>query len=270
VTLFLILLTTSLISLITIISAALLGWKVRHTHYLVPALVALAAGTMLSNSMLHLIPEALHTLEAETVMSITLMSFVGFFLLEKIFHWRHCHEIECEEHQYGRLSLIGDSMHNFIDGLMIAAAFIVSPWLGFTTALAIALHEFPQEMGDFGVLILSGFGVRRAIISNFAASLTVIIGGLTGYLFSLELANLIPYLLPITAGNFLYLSASDLIPEMRDAHHSRFRSILVFLLFFAGIFLIPLVGRLMPEHSHAEDVSGSCQIELTEVCETEL
>lgn len=248
-TLVLILLSTGFISLIAVLSALLLAWKVKQITSFIPALVALAAGTLLSSAFLHLLPEALHLLPAETAFAITLVSFIGFFLLEKIFHWRHCHDIDCAEHQFGYINLIGDAIHNFVDGLVIAAAFIVDPWLGLMTAFALALHEIPQEMGDFGVLLLSGFSTRKALIANFSVALSVILGGLAGFIFHNEFQSITPYLLPIAAGNFLYLSASDLIPEMRDDHH-RSRSMVVFLLFLIGVCLIPVADYIMPAHSH--------------------
>jgi len=242
-----ILLASTSMSLIALLSALALSWRVRFTNRVLPLLVALAAGTMLSAAFLHLLPESFEHLPPQTALTVTLISFVAFFLLEKIFHWRHCHEIECADHQFAYINLIGDALHNFVDGMVIAAAFIVDPWLGLTTTLALALHEIPQEMGDFGVLLLSGFTPKKAVWSNLFVSLTSLVGALAGYLFHLELATSTIYLLPIAAGNFLYLAASDLIPEIRNDHH-RSRSVVVFLMFLVGICLIPLLGYYLPEH----------------------
>lgn len=246
---------TTVVALIALLSAALLAWKVHLVERFVPGLVGLAAGTMLASSFLHILPEAIEALPAHTVFTLTLISFIGFFLFEKLFHWQHCHEMDCDEHQFGYINLLGDALHNFLDGLVIAAAFLVDPWLGVTTTLAIALHEIPQEIGDFGVLLLSGFALKKAILSNFFVALTVVLGGLIGYFFGHQLTVVSLYLLPIAAGNFLYLSASDLVPEMRDDRH-RGRSIFVFLLFLVGVCLVPLAGSLAPEHEHPHSESS--------------
>jgi len=162
---------------------------------------------------------------------------VLFYLIEKIFHWRHCHQDHCDVHTFGYVNLIGDSIHNFIDGLIIAATFLVDVRLGITTSLAIALHEIPQEIGDFGVLLYAGFERMKALVLNFLVALTVVAGGIVGYFLSFRLEGLLVYLLPLAAGGFLYISTSDLIPEIRKETNLK-KSLLSFTFFIIGILIM--------------------------------
>ncbi|MFH1462428.1 MAG: ZIP family metal transporter [bacterium] len=202
-------------------------------------LVALSAGTLMGGAFLHLLPEASENLEASSLFSIVLFSFIIFYFIEKTLHWRHCHKGHCDVHTFGSINLIGDSIHNFIDGLIIAAAFMVDIRLGITTTFAIALHEIPQEIGDFGVLLYAGFQKGRAIILNLLVSLTVVIGGIVGYFLSFFAEELIVYLLPLAAGGFLYISTSDLIPEIRKEANLK-KSLISFVFFLAGIAIMYL------------------------------
>ncbi|MFH1101463.1 MAG: ZIP family metal transporter, partial [Methanobacteriota archaeon] len=138
-----------------------------------------------------------------------------FFLIEKVLHWRHCHKGECDVHTFHYMNLVGDSIHNFIDGLIMAASFVVSIPLGITTTIAIATHEIPQEIGDFGVLLYGGFSKKRAIILNFVIALTAVLGGIVGYFVSNLIENIVLFILPFAAGGFIYIAATDLVPEIR-------------------------------------------------------
>jgi zinc and cadmium transporter len=178
-------------------------------------LVSFSAGAMMGGAFLHLLPEAVETLAPDLALTAALLSFMGFFLVEKLLHWRHCHQGHCPTHTFGYLNLIGDSIHNFIDGLIIAAAFLTDIRLGLVTAAAVALHEIPQEIGDFGVLLYSGFSKNRALTANFLVALTVVLGGVAGYWSSFWLEDLVAWLLPVAAGGFIYIAASDLMPEIR-------------------------------------------------------
>lgn len=203
-------------------------------------LVAFSAGAMMGGAFLHLLPEAVAVLPAETVFMVVLLAFGLFFLVEKLFHWRHCHKGECLEHSFGGLNLLGDSLHNFIDGLIIAGAFLTDVRLGWVTALAVALHEIPQEIGDFGVLLYSGYSRKRALFANFAVALTVVLGGLAGYFLGGSAAIFVPYLLPVAAGGFIYIAASDLLPEIRKETRLK-KSMLLFAVFLAGLGLMNLI-----------------------------
>jgi len=203
-------------------------------------LVSLSAGALMGGAFLHLLPEAADKLESELLFGIFLASFVFFFLLEKTIHWRHCHKADCKIHSFGYINLAGDSVHNFIDGLVIASTFMVNPALGISTTLAVAIHEIPQEIGDFGVLVYSGFKKKAALLINYVVALTVVVGGIAGYFFFSYLQSALPYLLPFAAGGFVYIAASDLMPEIRKEADFK-KSIISFLVFIAGILLMYLV-----------------------------
>src|SRR4030042_3621903 len=160
--------------------------------------------------------------------------------MEKLLFWRHCHKGDCHHHTFGYMNLVGDSIHNFIDGLVIASTFLVDFNLGIATTMAIALHEIPQEIGDFGVLIHAGFHYKKALIINYIVALTVVLGGIVGYFISFSLHNVIPYLLPFAAGGFIYIAASDLMPEIRKEINLK-KSMISFLIFILGIVLMFLV-----------------------------
>lgn len=177
-------------------------------------LVSFSIGALLGGALFHFIPEALKTLSIPITILITIIGAIVFYLTEKILHWHHCHKTGvCIEHPYSHLVLYGDAIHNFIDGIIIAGSFIISIPFGLMTSLLILLHELPQEIGDFGILIHGGFEKKKALIYNFIAQLTAILGGLLGYFF-LNISKYIVYLLPFAAGAFLYLAIGDLIPEV--------------------------------------------------------
>jgi zinc and cadmium transporter len=200
-------------------------------------LVSLAAGTLLGGAFFHLLPEALEELETTSVFAITTGAFILFFLIEKILHWRHCHSETCKVHSFGYLNLFGDSIHNFLDGVIIAAAFLTSPALGVSTTLAIALHELPQEIGDFGVLVHSGFSRPKALLANVAVAAMALLGGILGYFFLKFGDGSIPYFLPLAAGGFLYIATSDLIPEIRKETNVG-KSILSLTIFILGLVIM--------------------------------
>jgi zinc and cadmium transporter len=184
-------------------------------------LVSLSAGTLLGGAFLHLLPEAAEVTPGIQPFAVTLISFIGFFILEKIIHYRHCHTDGCDEHgSFGYINLVGDAIHNFIDGVIVAAAFLTDMRLGVVTTLAVLLHEIPQEVGDMGVLLHAGFSKRRAVWSNLLVSLTALLGGIVGYMFAGYAEVVSQYLLPVAAGSFLYLASSDLLPEIRKEEHS--------------------------------------------------
>ena len=177
-------------------------------------LVSFSIGGLLGGALFHLIPEALETVSIPTTFLIGFLGILTFYIIEKFLHWHHCHKNEkCDEHPYTRLILYGDGLHNFIDGLIIASAFIISIPFGILTSLLIISHELPQEIGDFGILVYGGLSKTKALFYNFIAQLTAIIGGLVGY-FYLNANQYAPYLLPFAAGGFLYIAIGDLIPEV--------------------------------------------------------
>ncbi|MDD3531784.1 MAG: ZIP family metal transporter [Candidatus Shapirobacteria bacterium] len=200
-------------------------------------LVALAAGSLMGQVFFHLLPEAIALFPVRRVFSLTALSFTIFFLLEKLFFSHHCHDIDCRR-PFGYLNLIGDGLHNFLDGVIIAGSFWESSALGWTTTLAIILHEIPQEIGDFAVLIFAGFGTKKALLANFATALLAVLGGIFGYLAISYLTGLEAIILPFAAGGFLYLASVDLLPEINHQKNGHWSSIIFFLAGLGMMFFI--------------------------------
>jgi len=193
----------------------LLGDAVRVK--LVPWLISYAVGTLLGVALLALLPEALLSLPPTVALGTLLGGVMVFFLLEKLVLWRHCHDgQECEIHTSSAASLviIGDAFHTFVDGALIAAAVVTSIPLGATTALAVAAHEIPQEVGDFAILLRAGYSRSRAFTLNILSALGGLAGAVLMLLASQSLPNTLPYVLSFAAGSFLYVAMSDLIPDL--------------------------------------------------------
>lgn len=193
---------------------------------LIPWLVSYAVGALLGVSMLAILPEALDHLSPERVLGTLLGGILIFFVLEKLVLWRHCHIHDCEVHDGSVFPvLIGDAFHNFVDGAVIAAAVMTSVPLGVSTALAVAAHEIPQEVGDFAILLHAGYSRRRALLLNVTSGLASAGGALVA-LVALKLVPLVlPYCLALAAASFLYVAMADLIPGLHrgrtDAHSLR-------------------------------------------------
>lgn len=213
-------------------------------------MVALSAGVLLGATFFNLFPEAAHMLPLETVFPLFLTFFVAMFLVEKVLHWRHCHKVDCEIHSFGYMNLIGDGIHNFVDGLLIAGAFLVDPTLGIATTIAVALHEIPQEVSDYGVLLYAGFSKKKALLANFGAALTAVAGGVFGLVASSVVPGLEPYLLVLAAASFFYIAASDLMPELRKVNSGK-QLVGRFSLLLTGIGLMYVLSVSFG-HSHGE------------------
>ncbi|MFP4611144.1 MAG: ZIP family metal transporter [Thiohalophilus sp.] len=193
---------------------------------LLPHFVSFAIGALLGAAFLALLPHSLAGTDDFHLLGMTvLLGVLGFFLLEKMVLWRHCHHEVCEAHTpqphahdnnnaAGTLILIGDGVHNFVDGVLIAAAFMTDIHLGIVTALAVAAHEIPQEVGDFAVLLQSGFSKRKAFLYNVLASLTTLIGAGLAYYSLAGIQQALPYVLAIAASSFIYIAVADLIPGL--------------------------------------------------------
>ena len=203
------------ISSISLIGGAILIWKKLFTARFTLYAVAFAAGVMLTTAFIDLLPEAL---EGNTNINIYVAGLLGvivFFLIERFVLWFHHHdEIHTKPSAY--LLLLGDSLHNFFDGLAIAAAFLNSPGLGFVTTLAIATHEIPQEIADISILIHGGMKKTQALFYNFLSALTALLGAVLGFYFLNKVASLTSSLLMFTAGVFIYIACSDLIPDLHQ------------------------------------------------------
>jgi len=210
-----IILATVVVSFLSFVGIFTLSLKAQMLNKILLILVGLSAGTLMGGAFLHLLPEATEDNTGLDVFIYVLVGFIIFFIIEKVLHWRHCHKGECEIHTFTYMNLIGDSIHNFIDGLIMAASFVVSIPLGITTTIAISSHEIPQEIGDFGVLIYGGFSKKKALLLNFLVALTAVLGGLIGYFISNLIENATLFFLPFAAGGFIYIAATDLIPEIK-------------------------------------------------------
>ena len=208
-------LATFIVSLISFVGVVTLALKDKILNKILLILIGLSAGALMGGAFLHLLPEAVEKSTGLDVYLFVLIGFILFFLIEKVLHWRHCHKGECDVHTFQYMNLVGDSIHNFIDGLIMAASFVVSIPLGITTTIAIATHEIPQEIGDFGVLLYGGFSKKRAIMLNFVVALTAVLGGIVGYFVSKSIENIVVFILPFAAGGFIYIAATDLVPEIR-------------------------------------------------------
>jgi zinc and cadmium transporter len=218
----------------------MLAMKEQLLDRILLVLVSLSAGALMGGAFIHLLPEAVEDSGSVDAFLFVLVGFILFFILEKVLHWRHCHSGRCDVHTFHYLNLIGDSIHNFIDGLIIATSFIVSFPLGVTSTVAIAAHEVPQEIGDFGVLIYGGFERRKAIVVNFLIALGVVVGGVVGYFVSKGVEHAVVFLLPFAAGGFIYIAATDLIPEIKKEVELR-KSSATMLVFICGIFIMWLI-----------------------------
>lgn len=193
---------------------------------MLPHLVSFAIGALLGAAFLALLPHALESPGIDGAHSITLTvlaGVLGFFLLEKMVLWRHCHTHECEAHgaeghhhiaPAGTLIVIGDAIHNLVDGVLIAAAFLTDTHLGIVTALAVAAHEIPQELGDFVVLLNSGYSRARALFLNVVSTLGTVVGGVVAYFALVQIQGAVPYILAIAAASFIYVAVADLIPSL--------------------------------------------------------
>ena len=224
----------SLISLVGVLFTLREQWLTKALS----TLVAIAAGALMGAAFLHLIPEAIaQTDNRPDIFVYLLLGFVFFFILEQFLHWHHQHGTEQKIQPFSYLILVSDAVHNFFDGLAIAASFMISLPAGIITTLAVALHEIPQEFGDFAVLVYGGFSRKQALIFNFLSGITAVIGGITGYYaFSLMQAS-IPYLMLFVSGGFIYIAAADLIPSIKHGAGLR-QTIITLVAFSAGIVLM--------------------------------
>ena len=237
-----ILISVFIVSAISLIGIFTFLFKNKSLDRIFFVLVSFATGAMLGAAFLDLMPEAIGKASPDTVFGSVLIGLMIFFLMEKFLYWYHCHEGECDVHQFTYLNLFGDGIHNFLDGVIIAAAFLSGTSLGVITTIAIILHEIPQELGDFGVLVYGGFTKVKALIYNFLTALTAVAGAVAGYFFLEKIEGITPFMIGIAAGGFIYISCTDLIPELNKERSVK-RSIQQFLLIILGIGVI-LAGKL--------------------------
>ncbi len=234
------------VSLISLIGIVTLSLKDKFLDRILIALIGFSAGGLIGGAFLHLIPEALEkSKNNQDVFILTIAGFILFFILERYLHWRHCHEGHCEIHVFTYLNLIGDAVHNFADGLVIGASFVVDIRFGIVTTLVIVFHEIPQEIGDFGVLVYGGFKKAKALMFNFFTALTCVLGVIIGFPLSEKISSFSNYLLPVIAGGFIYIASCDLVPEIHKQKSAK-RGLFSIIAFILGIVFIYLARHLDP------------------------
>lgn len=249
-----IILATFSVSIVSFVGVFLLA-KVKHQLF-TRITISLAAGALLGAVFFGIFPELFDHQEtgvtASTISSVILLSILVFFIIEKYLHWHHCH-CQGPHHTHdnksiGYINLIGDGIHNFVDGTLIATSFLIDPTLGMISTLVIALHEIPQEIADFGILIYSGFTKIKALWWNFFSGLTAIAGGLATYFFAVTIEGVTPYLLAIAGGGFLYLAMADIMPEL---HHETNKKYIAWqaVWLILGVLIIYLATTFAP-HGH--------------------
>jgi zinc and cadmium transporter len=241
-TLFWIILFGVLMSAIALVGSVTLVLRESTLQKLLLPLVSFAAGSLIGGALFHMVPAALSSMPVMIALRWVAIGFLIFFALEQFLHWHHCHRAfaECRK-PLTYLILIGDGLHNFLGGLAIAGVFLIDLRLGIAAWIAAAAHEVPQELGDFGVLVHGGWGKREALLFNLFSGLAFLAGGLVAYAASLQVD--VRWLVPLAAGNFLYIGASDLVPEVNKAH-SFGANVVHFLVFASGLGLLYAIGAL--------------------------
>jgi len=253
-----ILAATSIVSFLSLSGIYALSLSERTLHRILFAIVGFSAGTILGAVYFDLLPEAVELMGNDLAYVYVAIGFVSFFFLERFIYWYHGHghteDIEqlpampgrANTREFAYLNLVGDAIHNFIDGLVISASFLVSSTVGVATTIAVIFHELPQEMGDYGILIYSGFNRKRALTLNFVVSLTVVVGGMVAIFLIGWVEALSGLLIALATGGFIYLGASELVPEL---HHEKTlsRSAVQFIAFVFGMILIWWLGKIFPE-----------------------
>lgn len=238
----------------SIVLIALLGNLVirrfGHSHEIIMRLVGFSSGALLGGVFFNLLPEMIAEGLQKHSFPLILVTIVGYLILEKFLFWRHSHDdcLDCPpDHRHagqksiGYINLIGDSIHNFIDGVIIAGAYGINFQFGLVTTLAVALHEIPQEISDLGVLLFSGFKFKKAILFNVIAASSVVFGAFFGQYFILKLPQALTFLLPVAVGGFLYIAVSDMLPILRGEHDKKEFSI-NFAFLILGILFIMIAG----------------------------
>lgn len=241
-----IIIATILVSLISFIGI-LISSKIisKSIHYM----ISFAAASLIAVSLFDLIPHAIHenSLDAEIALTFVGIGIIIFFLVERVIHWHHCGKECCNKKPVGSLVLAGDFVHNFLDGVVIAGAFLLDVKVGIAVSLSVIIHEIPQEFGDFVVLLHSGIKRKKALLLNFYSALSAVLGGILGYFLFESVNSIIPYAVLIAAGGFLYIALSDIVPTMHEHFKEKRMGITETI-----IFVLTLIGfKLFLEAMHA-------------------
>ncbi len=238
------LIASVIVSLISLIGIFALLISDNLLRKVIIFLIAFAAGGLIGGAFFDLIPEAAeYVRDIKELFVYVILGYLLFFMLEKYLHWRHCHAPECKVHRFTYLNIVGDVVHNFSDGLIIGAVFLIDVKVGIATTLAIIFHEIPHEIGNFTVLVYGGFSKFRALFFNFVSSLFAIAGTMVGYYFAGNISGFSRFLLPAAAGGFIYIASCDLIPELHKEESGK-RSALIMATFVAGIALMYFLNKI--------------------------
>lgn len=237
------LLSVTIVSLLSFVGVVFLAFKKNQIEKVMSPLLALSSGVLLGSTFFDLIPEGMELIPDNANLLI-IIGIITFFCLEKLMHWHHHTEGDHpnESKSVGYLSLIGDGIHNFIDGVMIGAAFLISVPLGISVTIAVIAHEIPHELADFAILLHSGFSMKQAVLFNFLSAVTAVIGTILVLGISSVEKSFVPYLIPFAAGNFLYIAMTDLIPELHK-HRTHIYTFIHIAAIIAGVMLIALLPK---------------------------
>lgn len=231
------LLAVFIVSAASLIGVSTLFFSRKTLGKITSVLIALAAGSLLGASFFDLLPEALELSAPAQVLSYVLVGIVAFFIIEKLLFWYHCHNGVCEGHTFTTMNLLGDGLHNLIDGMIITTSFFVDTSLGLISSVAILLHELPQEIGDFFILLYGGFSRSKALFYNLLSALTAFLGVFLAFFFYTKTEAFTSFLIPFAAGGFIYIATADLIPELHKEPKFR-KTFIQLILFLTGILLI--------------------------------
>ena len=241
------LISVLIVSLISFVGVLTFSIKTDKLKKVLLYMVSFSAGALFGDAFIHLLPEIIDEVGFGLEISIYVMFGIGFsFIVEIFVHWRHCHIPTSKQHvhPFAIMNLVGDSVHNFIDGLIIGASYLVSIPVGIATTLAVVLHELPQEIGDFGVLLHGGFSKFKALFFNFITALTAVAGAIFALLISSYVENITTFLIPFAAGTFIYIAGSDLIPELHKEVKVG-KSLMQFIAIVLGV--VVMLGLLLLE-----------------------
>jgi len=240
-----ILASVTVVSLVSLIGILFVGLKEALISRILMVLIGFASGSLIGAVFFDLLPESLENV-GQDIWQYVVIGIVFFFIMEKFLYWRHCHDETCQVHSFAYLNLIGDGVHNFVDGAVISANFLTSYPLGIATTLAVLFHEIPQELGDFAVLLYGGFGKKKALAYNFLSALTAVVGALATYYLASQVQGAAQLMVPFAAGGFIYVAATDLMPELHKRSQAK-DSLIQLLTIVAGIGLMFTLDILLPE-----------------------
>ncbi|MBI4981469.1 ZIP family metal transporter [Candidatus Woesearchaeota archaeon] len=213
-----------LVSLVSLIGVVSLFFKQEKLNRILTLLVSLSAGSLLGGAFFHLLPEVVEQKGFPLAVPLSIIGgILLFFAVEKFIHWRHCHYSTTDSHPHhlALMNLVGDAVHNFLDGMIIAASYLASIPAGIATTIAVLVHEVPQEIGDFGVLLYSGWSKSKALMFNFFSALIAVVGAVVGLILGTSSESFVALILPLAAGGFIYIAGTDLMPELHKSCYNK-------------------------------------------------